>query len=71
MTPNLDIGSMSLAQRILLVQKIWDSIAAEEEALEITEPQKDELDRRIASCEADPNAGSSWEEVKRRIRAKK
>ena len=61
---------LSVAERILLVEEIWDSIAADQESLPVTQAQKDELDRRLAAYEANPTAGSSWEEVKARLRGK-
>ena len=64
---SLGIDQLSLAERILLVEEIWDSIVAEAEALHIPQSHKDELDRRLASYHADPNAGSSWEDVKARL----
>ena len=64
---NLDIQSLSPAERIVLVERIWDSIVAEEDALEVTQAQKEELDRRIAAHEANPDEGSTWEEVKPRL----
>lgn len=44
---SLGIDRLSLAERILLVEEIWDSIAA--------------------AHEANPKAGSSWEDVKARL----
>lgn len=66
-TKSLGIDRLSLAERILLVEEIWDSIAAEAEALEVPQSHKEELDRRLAAYHADPHAGSSWEEVKSRL----
>jgi len=66
-----EIKKLSIAERILMVQEIWDSIAAEQGSLAITEAQKTELDRRIASHDASPNEGRSWEEIKRRLEASK
>ena len=65
-----DIKAMSVPERILIVEEIWDSIAAEQDALEITPAQKDELDRRLAAYDADPHRGSSWDEVKARLQSK-
>jgi putative addiction module component (TIGR02574 family) len=65
------VRSMSIAERILLVEKIWDDIAEDAAALQLTEAQKQELDRRIAAIEADPNRGSSWEDVKARLRQRR
>ncbi len=59
------LEGMSVAERILLVEQIWDDIAAEPDASEVTQAQRDELDRRLAAYEADPTAGSSWQEVKK------
>ena len=61
---SLGIDRLSLAERILLVEEIWDSIAAEVEALDIPQSHKDELDRRLAAYHADPHAGASWEEAR-------
>lgn len=63
-----DYRSLSIPERILLVEEIWDSIVAEQESVEVTPAQKDELDRRLAAYEANPTEGSSWEEVKSRLR---
>ena len=65
---SLGIDRFSLAERILLVEEIWDSIAAEAAAMPLTEAQKQDLERRLAIYEANPKAGSSWEEVKARLR---
>jgi putative addiction module component (TIGR02574 family) len=61
---SLGIDRLSLAERILLVEEIWDSVAAEAEALEVPQSHKDELDLRLAAYRADPHAGSSWADVK-------
>ena len=65
---SLGIDQLSVAQRILLVEEIWDSIAPEAEQVSLTEAQKQDLQRRVATYEANPKAGSSWEEVKARLR---
>lgn len=66
---SLAIDQLSVAERILLVEEIWDSIAADEEQVPLTEAQKQDLERRLAAYQADPKAGSSWEEVKARLRS--
>ena len=63
----LGIDQLTIAERILLVEEIWDSIAAETEQIPLTEAQRQDLRRRIADYETDPKAGSSWEEVKARL----
>lgn len=64
---SLGIDRLSLAERILLVEEIWDSIAAEGGAMEVPQSHKDELDRRIADRAAEPNSGVSWEDVKKQL----
>lgn len=63
-----DVLEMPVAERILLVEDIWDSIAAVPEAISLTETQREELDRRLDDYYAHPEAGTPWDEVKRRIR---
>ncbi len=45
-----------------------DDVHAEKEKHTITAAQREDLRRRIAAYEANPSAGSSWEEVKARLR---
>ena len=63
-----EILSLPLEERVQLVEAIWDSISSAPEALPLTEWQKEELDRRLAEFESDPDAGSSLEEVFARVR---
>jgi len=58
------IKNLSISERILLVEEIWDSIAKENESIELTEEQKEELDRRLEFSRKNPNAGRSWDEIK-------
>jgi putative addiction module component (TIGR02574 family) len=58
---------LSIPERIELVEAIWDTVAADAETLPLTEPEKAELDRRLADLEAAPDAGSPWQEVRARL----
>jgi putative addiction module component (TIGR02574 family) len=62
-----EVFQLPVAERIRIVEVIWDSIADSPEAVDLTEDQKAELDRRLAALEANPKAGSSWDEVRARI----
>lgn len=66
----LGIDRLSLAERILLVEEIWDSIAADTGTLDVPQSHRDELDRRLAARDANPCSGSTWEEVKTRLEKK-
>jgi len=50
--------------RIRLVEEIWDTIAEENEAFELTDAQKLELDRRLEAARKNPGRGRSWDEIK-------
>lgn len=62
-----EILELPVAERIRLVELIWDSIAAVPEAVPLSDELKAELDLRLAEFNADPEAGSPWEEVRKRI----
>ncbi|MBI5185253.1 MAG: addiction module protein [Nitrospinae bacterium] len=62
-----DIAKMPIQERISLVEDIWDSIAELPETVEIPDWQKAELDKRLEAYHKNPNAGSPWSEVKKRI----
>lgn len=55
---------LSVAERIALVGEIWDSIAEDNGCFELTEEQKQELNRRLESFRANPSQGRTWEEIK-------
>lgn len=59
--------SLSPAERIELVEAIWDSIREVPEAVPLTEAQRAELTARLESYRRDPTGGTPWEEVKQRL----
>ncbi len=63
----LDFRSWPIAQRLELVEQVWDSIIEDGAQPELTEKQKAELDRRLAEHAAAPNRGASWDNVKTRL----
>jgi putative addiction module component (TIGR02574 family) len=67
MSTNLteEAKKLSIQERIALVEEIWDSIAEDNGCFELTEPQKQELDRRLESFHANPSQGRTWEDIKR------
>ena len=67
---SLGIDQLSVAQRILLVEEIWDSIATEAEQAPLSEAQKQDLQRRLGLYAENPKDGSSWEDVKARLEGK-
>ena len=67
----MKIHDLPLDERIKLVEDIWDSIAAEQEALPVTAEQRRELDRRLERYLVDDDrgatAGESIERIRRRL----
>jgi putative addiction module component (TIGR02574 family) len=65
-----EFRKLSLAERLELVEELWDSIAAdcEREPLPLTDAQRADLERRLAEADADPAGGAPWDEVRERIR---
>ena len=55
---------LSIPERLALVQEIWDSIADDNEYFELTDEQRQELDRRLESFRANPSQGRTWDEIK-------
>jgi putative addiction module component (TIGR02574 family) len=55
-------------ERLELIEQLWDSLATTSEDLELTDAQRDELDRRIAEMDANPDSGIPWESVKAELR---
>lgn len=58
---------LSVADRLRLVEEIWDSIGDDPASLPISHEQREELDSRLADYEANPSAGSPWNDVRARI----
>lgn len=61
---------MSVAERIRIAEELWDSVSEEQANLPLTVEQREELDHRISDFEANPSAGSSWQDVRARLERK-
>ena len=62
-----DILKLSVSERILIVEAIWDSIAEGEKQIDLSSETKQIIDERVESHRKNPNEGSSWNNVKARI----
>jgi putative addiction module component (TIGR02574 family) len=59
---------LSVAERIQLVEDLWDSVAAEPESLPpLDEEQQREIERRLDEHAADPLSARAWDEVRARL----
>ena len=66
-----DTLGLSIPERIQLVEDIWDTIAEEADSVELTEEEKKIIDERLEAYHQNPNLGSPWGEVFKRIVSKK
>lgn len=66
-----EIRKLSLAERIQLLEDVWDSIAEETNAWELTPELQAELDQRLNDLETNPSGNVTWEEVKAGLRAQR
>jgi len=61
---------LTVEQRLELIGELWDSIPDSLDELPVPKWHREELERRLATADADPDAAIPWEEVKRRLREK-
>jgi putative addiction module component (TIGR02574 family) len=66
-----EILSLPIPERIKLVEDIWDSIAAESGAVQLSPEQRTELERRIENYKKDPSGTIPWETIKSEALARK
>jgi putative addiction module component (TIGR02574 family) len=67
MTDLRQLCSLPVAERLELVEDLWDSIAEEPGELRLTASHIAELDRRIDRFEESPDTGTDWNRLKGRI----
>ncbi len=62
-----DTLDLSIPERIQLVEDIWDTIASEADSIELTEDEKRIIDERLDAYHRNPDIGSPWEDVLKKI----
>ncbi len=62
-----DILGLPVEDRLALASAIWDSLAAEPGNVPVPAWHRDILEQRLADDQAEPSAGDSFAEVRRRI----
>jgi putative addiction module component (TIGR02574 family) len=67
---DISIFDLSPAEKLQLVEDLWDDLAAIPSDVPVHEWQKEELARRRANLISKPTSELSWEEVKHRIRSR-
>jgi putative addiction module component (TIGR02574 family) len=75
MSPALreELSKLSVAERLELVQELWDSIADafEREAFPLTEAQREEIERRIRELDEHPDRAIPWDQAREQLRARR
>ena len=66
----VSVFDLSPAEKLQLVEDLWDDLAANPADIPVYDWQKEELERRKANLAANPASGLSWEEVKRQVRSR-
>ena len=68
-----ELSRLSVAERLELVQELWDSIAdaCEREPFPLTDAQREEMERRIRELDEHPDRAISWDEARERLRARR
>jgi putative addiction module component (TIGR02574 family) len=64
------VFDLSPAEKLQLVEDLWDDLAASPESVPVHDWQKEELERRRTNLMNNPASGLGWDEVKRRIRSR-
>lgn len=62
---------LPVAERIQLVEEIWDSIALDSGAVMLSDEQASELDRRVKRYRENPNGNVPWDAIKAEALARK
>jgi putative addiction module component (TIGR02574 family) len=63
-------GDMSSSEKLQLLEALWDDLSSVPDEIPVHDWQKDELAKRKANLASAPDAGLSWEDVKRRVRSR-
>ncbi|WP_394983866.1 addiction module protein [Cellvibrio sp.] len=66
----MNIQSLSVSERILLAEQLWDSVRTRSDEVKIPAELVELLDERLADVESDGDLGDNWEMVKKRISEK-
>ena len=67
----VSIFDLTPAEKLQLVEDLWDDLAADPAAVPTHDWQKEELARRKSNLMNNPASGLSWDEVKQTVRARR
>ena len=62
-----ELETLPIAERLQLVEDLWDSIARSKAEIPIPQWQIEELERRKQNYMRNPDSGRTWDKVKQDI----
>lgn len=65
---SISIFDLSPAEKLQLVEDLWDDLAANPADVPVPEWQIEEVARRAANLKRHPTSALTWEDIQRRIR---
>lgn len=66
--PAFDLEELSGEERLDLIERLWESLSRQPEAISLTGAQRQDLDHRLDELERDGPDGLTWDEVVREAR---
>jgi putative addiction module component (TIGR02574 family) len=63
----VNIEELTIAERLDLISRLWDSIPDTVEDLPIPDWHRAEIERRLIEADASPESAVPWEQVKQEL----
>ena len=68
--PAINIEDLNPAERLRMIEELWDSLSKQPGSVPLTETQREELDRRLDDLERSGPEGIPWDENLTQIRSR-
>jgi putative addiction module component (TIGR02574 family) len=68
--PAIDVERLTRDEQLELLDKLWESLGRDPQALPLSEEQQRDLDVRLDELELNGASGLSWDEAAKQIRSK-
>ena len=68
--PPPGFDQLSQTEKLAYVRRLWAQVIAGPDALDVTDAQRAELQRRLEAHRANPEAARPWQEVRQELYAK-
>lgn len=68
--PKIDLSALTDAERLQLLDQVWESFRVDPQSLPVTTAQREELERRQAAYDRGDMRTRLWQEVREEIRSR-